>query len=52
MLFPLLDHVYINYSASEALALDKGHGRFFNADEKQFGMGGEREEGLRSLRSR
>lgn len=44
LLFPLPDHVYINYAASEACTVKKGNGRLFYADEKQFGMWREEEE--------
>lgn len=52
LLFPLPDHVYINYTASEANTMKKGSGStLFYADEKQFGMRGEG-GGSWSLRSR
>lgn len=46
----LPNRVYINYIASEASTMKRGHGRFFYADEKQLGTKeggvGEKEEGL------
>lgn len=38
VLFPLPDHVCINYAASEASTLRKRKGRIFYADERQFEM--------------
>lgn len=38
VLFPLPDHVWINYAASEASTLRKRKGRILYADERQFEM--------------